>query len=144
MRHRYFNLKQGSPNVMGGIIRVDSEADLEHRLKDFLDDNEITREEFRLLKKDKWGLIYEISIPNAEFSAGIGDIPSLAIKSVAPGYVRNGRVKKLQLRVTNEGQVKVYDAGRYRIYLTEISEREAKRSKDEAESWRAQQHYVFS
>lgn len=143
MNPRYFNLKIGKPNVFGGVIKVNPEADLEKRLNDFLERNpEEGGWSFRLMTHSKTGDLYEIVMPNVKFGSAIR-IPSLAIDASA-GYSRAGRSSKLMIKVTNKGNMSLYKTGRLRAYLSEISEKEARKAKADKEEWINLQRYVCS
>ncbi len=133
---KYFNFKLGSPKVNGGVIEVDTRRDLENKLRDFKDSSY----EFKVKRRVKTGTSYEITIPKRQFQVG-ARIPSLCLDS-GPGYVKTGE-DKANIFLTNEGILKARKTRQgKKIFLTEITLKEAGKLKDAAFNWLMYQCYL--
>ncbi len=142
MTIRYFNLKEGRRDVLGGIIKVDTSASDLEKLTDFDGDFASTPWKFKLLRREGKNEIYEMLIPNEEIIMGQGQ-DALGGKIGVPVSVSKGLPRTLKLRLTSQGEIQLYDSNKRNIYLTEMNEEEAKDVRKSGENWALQRAYIF-
>lgn len=124
MEPRYYNIKIGSPNINGFIVQVDANAyPLDERVKDFF--NSDTKDDklylrFHHVRTGSGAEVYDMVTP---YSIGKG--PSFA----------------LQIGITPNGNLHYY-GGHDEVHIKEISEEEAKKSKQNANYWELMQGYM--
>jgi len=121
---RYFNLKEGSKKVNGIVIKVRPNAPLEKRL------SEITGATFR--SELCYYSLDSKGVEDAQYRVDLR-------KSFAPP-----RAKIMVVDIDSEGTLEVVEKPRInsRIYLSEISAKQARALVDEAEAWQLTQGYM--
>ena len=136
---RYFNLKEGKPDVYGGIIKVDTSLPQDKKLEDFISNEEFAYK-FRLIGKKGRTIIYEVVDKEAKFGSG-GSAPGMP--GVAPaGYYHTGRSTNLQVKLSSRGKLEIHKLGKTKFFLSEVSRSKAYDSRQSAGLWELQQHYI--
>lgn len=121
MTERYYRLRVGSREINGEVIEVDTSKPKESRLRDFIasysdKDNNLS---FKILEETRNSAIYEVTIPEMQFSAG-GCIPALNV-SAGPGWSREGQ-RKVRLKLGSKGDLSPLEK---RAYIDEITMQKA-------------------
>ncbi len=118
---RYFNLKQEREDVHGGIIEVDI-SKLE-KMSNPHGDFAFTPYSFNSLGVEEGDDIYEIILPQEHVPFG----NSGKAEPIGP-------TKILKVRLSVEGMLKFYDSNQEGFYLSEVSEKVAKKNISDAEN----------
>lgn len=140
MAIRYFNLKEGSDKVNGGVIRVDSSLDGLEKLTDFDGDFASNPWTFRHLRKEGEDDIYDVVIPDEEIAVGVGK-DALGGRIGVPSPVSKGSPHRVKLKLTPQGELKLYQPSD-EFYLSEMSEEEAKKNRGDGARWAMQRAYI--
>lgn len=138
---RYFNLKEKSPTVNGGIIKVDTSERLENRLIDFNGDFAFSPWEFRHIGREVDDEIYEITLKE-EKAVSVPGRDALGGLIGMPIGTTIGPDRIIRLRLNLGGELKL-DSSSERIYLSEISEEKAEEMKHDAFLWAYQRAYIY-
>jgi len=136
---RYYNIKIGSKSQSGIVIKVDTSADLEKRVKGF-DEADIS---VAYAGKSRGGYLYTVVLHKDKIIGG-GYAPGLAIHEPV-GNIRLPDGKNLvKILVTEKGDAKLQGKNKHgRVYISEVKRSEAREHKSEAYSWRKMQAYFF-
>ena len=140
MTARYFNLKKGNPDVHGGLIKIDTSAGELERLADFNGDFGTNPWTFNHLGVEGENLLYEVVMPNEEIVVGPAR-DSIGGRVSIPGPVPKGPAERLKLELTPQGDLRLHEQSEG-FFLSEVSEKEAKKSYEQARAWAYQRAYV--
>ncbi|MBI4150925.1 hypothetical protein HY492_02255 [Candidatus Woesearchaeota archaeon] len=130
---RFYNIKQGKPNVMGALIEIDLDKPLEERVYFATDIAEEKGSTISLTKKGKFA-VYAVCEPNGEF------------KDVAkkPVWTPEGDPTRYQIKVAADGTMQLVEgSSRTKLYLSELTAKQAKEKRDEAVRWAMQRDYFW-
>jgi len=134
---KYFRLTT-KKSENGSIIELDTSKPDETRLSDFVSSYRNVQDNlaFRVFKKESQSTIYEVVIPQMQFSAG-ACAPALAVAS-GLGWARHGQ-KKLKLKLTSKGNLSSLEKG---IDIEEITPVKAQELKHEEFLYSMQQLWI--
>lgn len=135
MTVRYFNLKQGSEKVSGGIIKVNTSKQGLEKLTDFSGDFGGTGYNFEFLKRENGCEVYEISIPNEKI------IAYNYKGAVISAPIDVGKPLALKLKLDEKGKLSLYSETK-KVYLEEISENSARKLQEDGSNWALQRAYI--
>ena len=132
---RYYNLKRHRPDVMGGVIKVNTTANRLEKLAHINGDFIFSPVAFRFVTKEGDDDIYEFLIPNEK-----------AVNSPMgiPVSVKTGEPDSIMLRITPSGNLSLQGEPKVPIYLTEISKQRADELEEKASNWAFQRAYIFA
>jgi len=137
---RYYNLKIGKPDVMGSVLRLNPEKDLEKRLQDF---NHSQNMLIRFVKSDKKGASYEIRIPDVEYPRGAGR-DAFGYKMGVPVEVKKGPADIVDILVTAQGEARITKMPRKKkAFLSEITEKQARDLRESERCWNLQRMWIY-
>jgi hypothetical protein len=139
MAVRYFNIKEGSEKVFGGVIEVNTSAELEKRVQDFYEDGSY---EFKHLSSTKTRDIYRLRIPDIKYSSMPARDAIGGRTNVAAPY-EAGRATMLEIAITQDGELKLHKMPKNKkIFVNEISAKKARELKEGKVNWDLTRAYI--
>ena len=136
MTEKYFNLRVGSPDIYGEVIRF-CDGVLEDYINSF--SNKEYNLQFKVIREKTEGnpILYEVTVPDIIFSGG-ACAPALTL-NCSPGWFKRG---EQVIKLTLDNEVLKIAEEQKDVFINEISKTEADKMKQGEFLWSMQQLYL--
>ncbi len=139
---RYFNLKVGSEEVHGDVLKVDTSAPLEKRINSFYNgsDDKFTATQVMGKKRALW---YDLTFPNIKYTNMPGRDALGGVIGV-PVPVETEAATVVRVKISKTGKMEIVNSPhKAKVYLTEISASKARRLREGKDSFDLLRAYVM-
>ena len=139
MTRRFFNIKEGKPNVWGAMVVVDTDVPLEDRITSMYAGYHVN---FKHVSIDGETEIYAMTIQNMKYvNSPVRD--TLGGITYTPFPIEEGKPNVAKLSVDTKGILKLYKEGTKKIFIYEVTKKVAKEGAESAALWDLQRAYIF-